>query len=63
MHIVHQLTDGPDMDNYKETFGVIGILFKIEEHSHPFIEKLNIEDMGHIQSLNLAELFDEEDAF
>ena len=58
MHIVHQLTDGPDMENYKETFAVIGILFKIEAESHPFVEKLNIEDLGHIESLNLGELFD-----
>jgi hypothetical protein len=42
MHIVHQLVDGPDMDNYKETFAVIGILFKLDKESHPFVKKLNI---------------------
>ena len=46
------------MDNYKETFAVIGILFKIDKESHPFVEKLNIEDMGHIETLNLDMLFD-----
>lgn len=52
------MTDGPDIDNYKETFAVIGILFKIEKESHPFVEKLNTEDLGHIEALNLDELFD-----
>ena len=47
------------MDNYKETFAVIGILFKIDKESHPFVESLNIIEMSHIPELNLGMLFDE----
>lgn len=46
------------MDNYKEQFGVVGILFKLDKESHPFVKKLNIQSMGSIEKLNLIEAFD-----
>jgi len=57
MHIVHELIDGPDKANYKEQLAVIGILFKIEEESHPFVERLRCEDFGNIENIHFAELF------
>ena len=57
IHIVHELVDGPaDYKSYKETLAVVGILFKIDKVSHPFIEKLKPENFGHIDKINLAEL-------
>jgi len=57
MHIVHELVDGPDYKEYKEHLAVIGFFFKIEEESHPFIQKLRPLDFGPIESINFDELF------
>ena len=57
MHIVHNLVDGPDMENYKWTLGVIGILFRVGEKSHPFVERLQVEDLGRIDYIDLRNLF------
>jgi carbonic anhydrase len=41
IHIVHELFDGPSgWKNYNETLAVVGVLFKVDTFSHPFIEKL-----------------------
>ena len=41
-HIVHALAGGPgDWNSYKDKYAVVGVLFKVEKYSHPFIEKLN----------------------
>ena len=57
MHIVNILTDGPDWQHVKENLAVIAVIFKIAEKSHPFVEKLRIEDMGRIDEICLTELF------
>lgn len=57
MHIVHELIDGPDHETYKEQLAVVGIVFKLAEESHPFIKKMNAEDLGHIETINFLELF------
>jgi hypothetical protein len=44
MHIVHELIDGPDKENYNESLAVIGVLFKLHEKSHPFVDRLRCED-------------------
>jgi hypothetical protein len=36
---------------------VVGIIFTLDEESHPFIKKLNAKDLGHIESINFLELF------
>lgn len=58
IHIVHELMDGPNWKEYKETLAVVGVLFKEDEYSHPFIEKLRPLDFGLIERINFAELFD-----
>lgn len=52
MHIVHELIDGPDHETYKEQLAVVGIIFKLADESHPFIKKINAEDLGHIEAVN-----------
>lgn len=37
---------------------MVGVFFKVGTQSHPFIEKLRIEDLGHIDRANINELFD-----
>ena len=52
--------DGPsnsDWRNYKEKLAVVGILFRVGETSHPFIEKIRPYDFGEIETLKLSELF------
>jgi carbonic anhydrase len=56
-HIVHELTGGPgDWKSYKDTLAVVGVLFKVDKVSHPFIEKLNPIDFQPIEKINFAEL-------
>lgn len=57
MHIVHELIDGPDHETYKEQLAVVGILLKVAEESHHFVQKLRSEDLGHIENINFRELF------
>jgi carbonic anhydrase len=57
MHIVHELVDGPDKDNYREQLAVVGIILKASEESHPFVQKLRAEDLGDIDNINFKELF------
>jgi len=41
LHIVHELVDGPKKKKgYHDTLAVVGIMLKVDDHSHPFIEKL-----------------------
>ena len=64
IHIVHELIGGPDgWKDYKEKLAVIGVLFRIAEKSHPFIEKLQPQDFGEIPSLSLSELVDSKAGF
>jgi carbonic anhydrase len=59
IHIVHELVDGPPgWKNYKETLAVVGVLFKVDKFSHPFIEKLRPEDFGLINDISFYELFE-----
>jgi hypothetical protein len=37
---------------YQHTLAVIGVLFRLSEKSHPFIEKLRIEDFQEISEIN-----------
>ena len=53
------MIDGPNIDTYPEILAVIGVMFKLDEKSHPFIEKLRHEDLGHIERINYNELFKE----
>ena len=62
IHIVHELVDGPNWKNYKDTLAVVGILFKENTYSHPFIEKLRPMDFGMINDINFYELFETLDA-
>lgn len=59
MHIVHELVGGEDEDweNYRLNLAVIGVIFKKAEVSHPFVEKLRTEDLGHIENIHFSELF------
>ena len=60
IHIVHELVDGPgDWRNYKEKLAVVGVLFRVDEKSHPFIEKLRPLDFGEIEAIDLSELIGE----
>jgi carbonic anhydrase len=45
-------------ESYKQTLAVIGVIFKVGNQSHPFIEKLRIDDLGQIDRANVNELFD-----
>jgi len=59
IHIVHELVDGPgDWKKYKETLAVVGVLFKEDTYSHPFIDKLRPMDFGLIEEINFYELFE-----
>jgi carbonic anhydrase len=59
IHIVHELVGGPEnYQDYKETLAVVGIMFKVAEKSHPFIEKLRPMDFGRIDQISFNELFD-----
>ncbi len=58
IHIVHELFDGPNWKNYKDTLAVVGILFKEDSYSHPFIEKLRPMDFGMIDEINFYDLFE-----
>jgi carbonic anhydrase len=41
LHIVHELVDGPKKkEEYHDVLAVVGIMLKVADHSHPFIEKL-----------------------
>jgi carbonic anhydrase len=41
IHIVHELVGGPDdWREYREKLAVIGVLFRVAEKSHPFIDRL-----------------------
>lgn len=62
IHIVHELVDGPNWKNYNDTLAVVGILFKEDTYSHPFIEKLRPMDFGMISDINFYELFETLDA-
>ena len=42
------LTDGPDWQHAHENLAVVSIIFKLADESHPFVEKLRVEDMGRI---------------
>lgn len=58
MHIVHELVGGDDgWENYRLNLAVIGILFQKAEESHPFVQKLRTEDLGHIEEIHFGELF------
>lgn len=57
MHIVHKLFAGPNWENYKWPLAVVGILFRLSEKSHPFVEKLHTEENKSIDYLNLRNLF------
>ncbi len=60
MHIVHELVGGlhdDEWENYRLNLAVIGILFKKSETSHPFVQKLKIEDLGNIEKIHFSELF------
>lgn len=57
IHIVHELVDGPNKENYNETLAVIGFFFQVSEESHPFIEKLRPKDFGKIDQISFNELF------
>jgi carbonic anhydrase len=57
MHIVNVLCDGPDYLNFHENLAVVSIIFKISDHSHPFVEKLKVEEFGHIEEIHFNELF------
>ena len=59
MYIVHKIDGGPEWEKYKQSLAVIGILFVESEKSHPFVERLHIEDMGRIDYINLKKLFNE----
>ena len=58
VHIVHELVDGPNYQEYNDTLAVVGFMFKLDTVSHPFIEKLRPLDFGPIDKINFAELFD-----
>ena len=59
IHIVHELVDGPKgWKEYKETLAVVGVLFKVADYSHPFIEKLRPLDFGLIEEISFADMFD-----
>jgi hypothetical protein len=48
-------------ETYKETLAVVGVIFKVGPHSHPFIEKMRVDETGHIDranEVNVNELFD-----
>lgn len=45
-------------ESYTHTLAVVGVIFKVGTQSHPFIEKLRIDDLGHIDRANVNELFD-----
>lgn len=58
IHIVHELVGGPDdWKHYNETLAVIGFFFKVDEESHPFIEKLRPLDFGPIGKISFDEIF------
>jgi carbonic anhydrase len=57
MHIVHELIDGPSYETYKEQLAVVGIILRVAEESHPFVQKLRAEDLGNIETINFAEMF------
>ena len=56
-HIVHALVGGPgDWKAFKDCYAVVGVLFKVDKISHPFIQKLNPMDFSPIDKINFAEL-------
>ena len=60
LHFVHTLVEKDfSSESYKETLAVVGVIFKVGAQSHPFIEKMRVDDMGHIDRANVNELFDE----
>jgi carbonic anhydrase len=59
LHFVHTLMVKDALsESYKQTLAVVGVIFKVGAQSHPFIEKLRIDDLGHIDRANVNELFD-----
>ena len=57
MHIVHVIEGGVgNWQKYKDTLAVVGFMFKVADHSHPFVEKLNVFDFDIIDKINFAEL-------
>ena len=65
LHFVHELVVDEDteellLDKYKETLAVVGVMFKVADRSHPFIDKLCIDDFYTIESLDFNELFETE---
>ncbi len=59
MHIVHVLVDGPEgWKDYNEKLAVVGVLFRVDKKSHPFIDRIRVQDFGEIASVNLSELVD-----
>jgi carbonic anhydrase len=55
--------DGPLdlLEDYQNNIAVIGVLLKQSDFSHPFVEKLRIEDFLEIKELDLSDLFTSED--
>lgn len=56
IHIVHELVDGPDYQNYHERLAVVAVLFKLDKTSHRFIQKIKPETFGHIEPCCFSEL-------
>lgn len=57
MHIVHELVSGPgDLSTYKWKLAVVGVLFRVGDKSHPFVEKLRPLDFGEIESISFSEI-------
>ena len=51
--------DGPEgWKDYNEKLAVVGVLFRVGEKSHPFIDRIRVQDFGEIASVNLSELVD-----
>ena len=62
VHIVHELVDGPEnWKEYHHTLAVVGLFFKVSDHSHPFIEKLKPIGAPLTTPLSLNELFKNND--
>ena len=54
---MHEFVGGPgDWKNYKDKLAVVGFLFKVDEISHPFVERINPITFEPIESINFAEL-------
>jgi len=48
LHIVHDLKRGPNMDKYRQSVAVIGVVYKAYDDpnmANPFLAKLNLEKL------------------